>query len=333
MQSRRDALLTLNVIKSYHAGLWIDKYLSKQLPKGDAVNEETPYQQLVKEVTTIIEEPPSYDPFFKRWQAGLELAGAHTREAEVQGRLAVGLGAESVIETAITLHRTYGVPYIPGSALKGLAAAFARQRLSNWDKGSRAYQTMFGTTDSAGFMTFYDALYIPGSGKQGQALYPDVITVHHQSYYQNQNVAPADWDNPNPVSFLSATGRYLVALAGPDEAWLEAAFDILGSALSEVGVGAKTSSGYGRLRLLAPPPPPAVAVKAVVVAIEENRVIVKMPNGEEASLVGKKMAPKRQPGEDLSYRFLMGETIQVWEGERNKRGNLQVTMIPPDKKS
>jgi len=42
--------------------------------------------------------------------------------------------------------------------------------------------------------------------------------------------------------------KFLVALDGPDE-WVEAAFQILGLALAEEGIGAKTNSGYGRMVL------------------------------------------------------------------------------------
>jgi CRISPR-associated protein Cmr6 len=80
----------------------------------------------------------------------------------------------------------------------------------------------------------------------------DVITVHHPEYYRGENLPPADWDNPNPVPFLSATGSYLVALHGP-ESWVEAAFKILQLALAEEGIGAKTSSGYGRMVFQTPP--------------------------------------------------------------------------------
>jgi len=74
-----------------------------------------------------------------------------------------------------------------------------------------------------------------------------VITVHHPDYYQGAN-SPADWDNPTPVPFLSATGDYLIALAGED-GLVQKAFAILGLALREEGVGAKTSSGYGRMEV------------------------------------------------------------------------------------
>jgi cold shock CspA family protein len=75
-----------------------------------------------------------------------------------------------------------------------------------------------------------------------------VITVHHPDYYQTDSnpPPPADWDNTTPIPFLSATGNYLISLAGPNE-WVEKAFDILELALRKQGIGAKTSSGYGRM--------------------------------------------------------------------------------------
>lgn len=256
MQSRRDNLKEIAYVQTWHAGLWFDKYLKQQLPSGtfDSAGQQkkTPQQELVEQCAKI-EESTIYQAFFERWQTALaSTATVKKKTAKVQGRMAVGLGDESAIETAVTLHHTYGVPYIPGSALKGLAASFAHQRLADdtWRKGGAGHTELFGSTAITGLVTFFDALYVPGSGVNGQALYPDVITVHHQDYYQGK-AAPADWDNPNPVSFLSATGSYLIALAGPPD-WVNAAFEILEQALLKMGIGAKTSSGYGRLVFEAP---------------------------------------------------------------------------------
>ena len=40
-------------------------------------------------------------------------------EAKVDGRMIIGLGSAHVNETAMTLHHIYGIPYIPGSGIKG----------------------------------------------------------------------------------------------------------------------------------------------------------------------------------------------------------------------
>jgi len=42
----------------------------------------------------------------------------------VDWRLAVGLGGDHPLENGFTFHRVYGIPYLPGSALKGLARAW-----------------------------------------------------------------------------------------------------------------------------------------------------------------------------------------------------------------
>jgi CRISPR-associated protein Cmr6 len=248
--SRRDRLQRIDVGMASHAGLWLDKYMKDQLRKGESPGRhEPPGLRLVKEVAGI-PSPAVYGQFFRLWQNELHRLEIQTREATVQGRMVVGLGDETVLETAIALHHTYGVPYIPGSALKGFMASYARQRLesSHWGAATLAYRVVFGTPDEAGFITFFDALYVPDSGYNGSPLHVDVITVHHPEYYQQGDAAPADWDSPTPIPFLTATGRYLIALGGP-EPWVSVAFDILGLALAEMGIGAKTSSGYGRMAM------------------------------------------------------------------------------------
>ena len=255
-----------------HAGLWHDKFLREQESKDDLARNQGESEGkkkqsfraiLVGEVAEL-PEPKGYQKFYERWEKELQAQQAQGTKrfyATAKGRLIVGLGVESVLETGIALHHTYGVPYIPGSALKGLTASYMariREKLkpadeqSNYEQICQAYKFIFGDTDDAGYVTFFDALYQPGSGHKGQALYPDIITVHHQKYYQHgSNDAPADWDSPIPVPFLSATGTYLVALAAPDlePKWLTITASLLGAALKSMGIGAKTSSGYGRMEL------------------------------------------------------------------------------------
>lgn len=232
-----------------HAGLWLDKFLPEQFAQGETGGEDA-YREHFKWATEI-PVAGTYQQFFNRWEAMLIAAETKRAVATTRGRLVIGLGADSVLENAITLHRTYGVPVIPGSALKGLAAAYARNRLDDpqWKKDGKAYKILFGDTNSAGYVTFFDALYHP-DGSPKKPLVMDVVTVHHQGYYQDKNEPPADWDSPTPVPFVSVRNdvKFLVALAGPDE-WVEAAFQIVGRALEEEGIGAKTNSGYGRMAL------------------------------------------------------------------------------------
>lgn len=246
--SRRQGLAELAPDPGTHAGLWLDKFLSSVEEKG--LGKQAHLDQL--KGLQISEE---YRRFFKRWKDSVADLEPYTglAEATVQGRMVVGLGAESVLETSIALHRTFGAPYIPGSALKGLAASAAHKHLedSKWrrvgedGKAGVWYQALFGDQENSGSVTFHDALWIPNG--TGLPLELDVMTVHHPDYYQGKdNAPPADWDSPKPVAFVSAQGKYLLALTGPED-WVRPAMSILIEALQNDGIGAKTAAGYGRM--------------------------------------------------------------------------------------
>ncbi|HKZ78455.1 MAG TPA: type III-B CRISPR module RAMP protein Cmr6 [Pyrinomonadaceae bacterium] len=258
MPTRRQSLrnIKLNDCNAPHSGLWLDKFIVEQ-----ARSNKEARKTLVSEVSGI-RVPQLYGQVYERWLrllSSFKSSGyAVVRsEATVSGRMLLGTGNESVLETAMTLHRTYGVPYIPGSALKGLAANFAQQYCgADWKKTSRNYKIVFGNTAESGCIIFFDALLIALVGET--PLRRDVLTPHHGDYYSGKVdnatgnlLPPADWDDPKPVHFLSATGSYLIALAASTggEDWLKAVMEILKNALNELGIGAKTSSGYGRMSL------------------------------------------------------------------------------------
>ena len=252
--TRRKSLRTIVLNNSLepNAGLCLDKYILHQ-----DKNKKESRRDHVRDVAEI-SIFKDYENVLKRWEmmlASYENSGYAIKsgKATVQGRMVLGTGNESIQETAITLHRTYGVPYIPGSALKGLAASLARQHCGDdWIKTSENYKTVFGSTAESGCVVFFDAMYVTEkrTSFSRNPLKRDVLTPHHRKYYMG-SAPQADWDDPNPVHFLSATGSYLVAIAASagGEDWLNAVWQILKYALTEIGIGAKTSSGYGRLYL------------------------------------------------------------------------------------
>lgn len=259
MGSRREAIEWLQPSAGTHVGLWLEMGISdvgKDKAK-DGEKKESAKQKHLDAVLGIAAVPSDYVRFFRRWKESLKALEPCTRMAEATavGRMVVGLGSESVLETSLALHHTYGVPYIPGSALKGLAAAAAHKSLQDetWKKKDadgkigEAHRVLFGDQESSGFVTFHDALWIPPANGNRLPLDLDVMTVHHPEYYQGAgDVPPADWDSPTPVAFLSTRGSYLLAVTGPEE-WADAALDILQEALERDGIGAKTAAGYGRM--------------------------------------------------------------------------------------
>ncbi len=165
-------------------------------------------------------------------------------KAKLVWRFVVGLGAAHVLETSITLHRLFGLPIIPGSALKGAARAYATLAEKKEDNDPELI-AVFGTTEKAGSVIFLDA--IPAEVPQFQL---DIMNPHYPNYYRTRGQhPPADWESPNPVFFLTVhMASYQFALAARHESGnrlLDTAEKWLRGALSELGIGAKTSAGYG----------------------------------------------------------------------------------------
>ncbi|MFA6364573.1 type III-B CRISPR module RAMP protein Cmr6 [Methanoregula sp.] len=208
----------------------------------------------------LIRAAGPYDAAFKRYVATLGNSGK-TGNFRTRGRLVIGLGSESVLETGITLHHTYGTPVIPGSALKGLASHYCDQvrGVTNpgFKRGEVYHNALFGTDEDSGHIIFHDAWLTPGS--LASALPRDIMTPHHGDYYAGKSAAPTDFDDPNPVSFLSINGTFYISVScdcdvddenGKNETgkkWEDLAFRILSDALREWGIGGKTSAGYGRM--------------------------------------------------------------------------------------
>ena len=238
-----------------HPGLLLDRGLAQS---GKAQGTKNPRQDMLRRAA---DSRPNdlYRLAYARWETALRRrSDADVDFMEVQGGLIVGLGSASVLEAGITLQRTYGMPVIPGSALKGLARHYAEQVLARSGSalaaglavGGDTHAVLFGHQKSAAYVTYYDAWYVPGSAPNDCPLCQDVITVHHPHYYtgaEGKRRAPWDFDDPNPVGFVSARGRFLVAVEAPDPAWSRFALELLRRALADYGAGGKTSSGYGRL--------------------------------------------------------------------------------------
>jgi CRISPR-associated protein Cmr6 len=215
-------------------------------------------QDLLKEAIAAVRRcEPVYRMAHDRWVSGLNTPAKET--VFVPWRLAIGLGIESVLETGITLHRTYGTPLIPGSALKGLAAHYCHSVWGAADqeyvsKGS-LYREMFGVTADAGHITFHDAWILPDSLRGNDSgLVLDVMTPHHGDYYMSKEDSqpPSDYDDPTPVPFLSVRGKFCLAVTCDGDGvqadnWAKRALALLKEALKEWGVGGKTNSGYGRI--------------------------------------------------------------------------------------
>lgn len=273
-QSRRNALQRVQIHHSTNAGLWLARYLEFQTKvPGASHNEEEEAKhaatELVAQVSREPRAPSGYRSAIDRRIFGLAGpdAGRYVRLVVFRcvGRVVVGLGERGVLENGITLERTWGVPILPGPSLKGVAAAAAHKLTDDpaWRKQTQtsalgeSASWLFGTTEHAGLVSFHDAWWVPdpdvSEDKLPLPLHADVITAHNPGYYQETGgrfrEAPDGMTDPVPVSFLSASGHFLVVISSrpEDQAWADAALELLTLGLRHLGVGAKTNAGYGKM--------------------------------------------------------------------------------------
>ncbi len=241
-----------------NAALWFEVFPPK--------HKQEAFGNFYQAALRTLEAPAAYSEAYTRRRELLRKTSLGVRDSitrifvvKATGRFIVGLGAASVSETGIQLLRPWGVPYLPGSSLKGIASAAAHARGDDWASPEQAggqpgahHDKLFGSVDTAGCVIFHDTWWIPTGSKLPIEL--DVMTPHHMKYNGHmkdnagEDIPPLDTDSPNPVSFLTCTGSYLVALTGPSD-WLELAWKLLKEALENDGVGAKTAAGYGRFVL------------------------------------------------------------------------------------
>ncbi|ATY85128.1 type III-B CRISPR module RAMP protein Cmr6 [Kyrpidia spormannii] len=257
---QKSALNRLSPQVSTHSGLILQRFLESQAEKADEPDHRkgnTPVGLHGKEKILDIAEQsvggilPWYEQVYQRYVS--QLQSCVTREMEVEGRLVVGLGSASPLETGLTLHHTYGIPYVPATALKGLASHYCGevwgQEDERYRRGGEYHRFLFGTLEESGHIRFFDAWITPETLRG--SLVRDVMTVHHPDYYQGDR-PPTDFDDPNPIPFLSCKGHFLLALSSErtsySDKWTSLTMELLNRALQQWGVGGKTNAGYGRMK-------------------------------------------------------------------------------------
>ena len=140
-------------------------------------------------------------------QQRLRPAGSHRATAlpTLAGRMVVGLGNSSAYELGMTLDRVYGLPYLPGSAQKGITR--------HW-----VIQTVFGGSEPTAYRNACFVALFGGDTREpreGRVIFMDawptlpprmendVMTPHYQPYYGGDSAWPGDYHTPNPITFLT----------------------------------------------------------------------------------------------------------------------------------
>lgn len=187
----------------------------------------------------------------------VERLGGACPEARIDWRFVSGIGNGHPYEAGFTWHRTLGVPYLPGSSVKGMLRAWADPEHGWGAAAKEEVRHLFGSTDEVGELIVFDALPM-----RSPPLKLDIMNPHYSAYYAHQAghgeeaVPPADYLSPKPIFFLTVTDEvpFLFGLAPrrqglEAEQDLERGLELLKDALATLGAGAKTAVGYGTMKL------------------------------------------------------------------------------------
>jgi|GEM_PF-3472929 len=177
----------------------------------------------------------------------------------------IGTGVASPSDNVplMTMHHTYGIPYIPGSALKGVVRAYIIHRRFNSSEAlalkDDEFKLIFGTSGD-------DAKKIPA--EIGRVVFMDVFpteyeiyyeafTPHYSKYYKNAFKTrtdttpfanPEDCEEPKPLSFPAVKGKFRIIFGTTNSSSFtnmpELKQDVI-DAIDWIGFGAKTASGFG----------------------------------------------------------------------------------------
>lgn len=235
-------------------GLFYDKFCDKWTEdwKGLGDNGKREWIEAVVH-NGEIGNPDLVEETTERRSAFVSAAGGIDLLYRTEGAFVTGLGRSHPVENGFAWHHTLGVPYLPGSSIKGMVRSWAM----NWIKvDPKEVDSIFGPNDSTrvGSVVFLDA--IPNRPVR---LKVEIMTPHYGPYYKESSIdpePPADWHSPIPIPFLAVDSGQefifgLIPRCGGEQdckkvdAWLK-------EALHSIGAGAKTAVGYGRFVYLEP---------------------------------------------------------------------------------
>ena len=202
-------------------------------------------------------------------------------KCRVSDALICGIGDEHTLENSMRFDHCTGLPFIPSSSIKGVVRFAGEFNNENDEREEGKENLIFGSKDGIGEVQFWD-----GFPSDVPKLKTDIMNNHFQDYYSDPTgtKAPSDDMNPNPVPFIvvDADSEFYFPVIAEDENNLIRAVEFLKCALSDWGVGAKSSVGYGMFydfteEIISLPKPKPKELTASELAFEDLK---KAPNSE-----------------------------------------------------
>ena len=275
-----------------------------------------------------------YRHAFRRWKdATADEQRFRQRTLSLESRLFIGTADGGALETGCAISHSHGMPYIPGSSVKGVVSAHARERFKSEGANDHVVcQELFGSGPNkrhpsglAGLISFHDAWWVPGSAET--PLVPEVVTSHHPDYYSKDGETRAtDFDSPVPNAQVAVQGAFLFVMEGPC-GWLGLAAEILTEASHTRGFGAKTHAGYGFFSTTPEATPARTWVdEAIAALVQENKA------APLEVLRGRQLAKRWAALEDAALKQAALQYIRArWEEESRRLSMPSWWERPPGK--
>ncbi len=228
-------------------GLWYEKYLDRWDENTWELRPDGKKSWIERAAGTVGQENLLREYAVRQERLVMALGGC-VRRFRTESPLLVGAGTPHPMEVGMTWHHGLGIPYIPASSLKGMARAWAKRWLQDPE-----VERILGATGEVGTVAVWDAIPVRPVTLRG-----DVLTPHYPEFYRSKDATaqPHDWESPVPIMYMSVApgAHFQLALSfGPHSQTgdMDRVAAWIGDALDYTGVGAKTSTGYGRLTGLA----------------------------------------------------------------------------------
>ena len=188
---------------------------------------------------------------------------------ELLGRLIVNLSDSLVQNAGICLDRNTGLPFIPGSAVKGVARHVALAHLREGEWSIEEFMRVFGCSDvdfkdKGELCRFSDVVsedkrtmkggvdFLAAQPITEPTIVVDISNVHYPDYYQTGEIRDLANERPMPNTFPAVEKgvRYAFCIAangmdGIDAVLFDRVRSVLVEAITVHGIGAKTGAGYG----------------------------------------------------------------------------------------
>jgi CRISPR-associated protein Cmr6 len=269
---------------------------------------------------------PMLEKFHERQTACLESyselgAGILEISARSATPLLTGIGESTPTEVGMVFHRNMGIPFIPASSIKG-AVRYAYCVNFAQDHPEKVHQGMLEESDVSGLKELFGSsdskkafrggfAFMDCCADQVPTLGMDIMNPHFGKYYQNNhNHGPVEIESPIPIKFLvvkkGLTYRFRGFFLNPEaKAFKKSLVHAMETALTLLGIGAKTAVGYGRFDNI------KETTNAIITSAQEKK--------EQEKKRLKKAAEDKKKAEEQTRQALLEEKEKAEQEARKQQ--------------